>query len=150
LIGKFAPIDDGVLQVILKIDRSVLINTLQSGKDFMLDLVLSESASLADDMHYDFWPATLGHPFKANVKRKLYEDGYLIPHCPSPFTYHPCALSKSKIKVLNPVGSKSTEVFELIYTDVYRPFPKELYSSSKSVLTIIDDVSYFSSVVFLK
>jgi hypothetical protein len=73
-IGKFALIDDCILQVVRKLDRSVVINTFQSGNDFVLDLVPSESASLADDTDYDVWHATLGHPFKANVNRKLYED----------------------------------------------------------------------------
>jgi hypothetical protein len=143
-IGKFTLIDDGVLQVVRKLDRSVVINTFQSGHNFVLDLVLSESALLADDMDYDVWHAALGHPFKANVNRKLYEDGYLIPDCPSNFTCNPCALSKSKHKVPKPVEGKSREVFELIYTDVCGPFPNESYSGSKSFLSIIDDFSRFS------
>jgi hypothetical protein len=53
-IGKFALIDDGVLSVVRKLDRSVVINTFQSGNDFVLDLVPSESGSLADDTDYDF------------------------------------------------------------------------------------------------
>jgi transposase InsO family protein len=63
---------------------------------------------------------------------------------------NPCALSKSKHKVPNPVESKSTEVFELIYTDVCGPFPNELYGGSKYFFTIIDDFSRFSRVFFLK
>jgi hypothetical protein len=98
-IGKFALIDDGVLQGVHNFDRSVVINTLQSSNDFVLDLVPIKSTSLADDTDYDFWHATLGHPFKANLNRKLYEDGYLIPNCPSNITCNPCALSKSKHKV---------------------------------------------------
>jgi hypothetical protein len=47
-------IDDGVLQVDRKFDRSVVINTFQSGKDFILDLVPSESVSLANDIDYNF------------------------------------------------------------------------------------------------
>jgi hypothetical protein len=149
-IEKFALIDDGVLQVVRKLDRSVVINTFQSGNDFVLDLVPSESASLANDTDYDFWHAALGHPFKANVNRKLYEDGYLIPDCPSNFTCNPCALSKSKHKVPKPVDSKSTELFELIHTDVCGPFPNESYGGSKYFLTVIDDFSRFSWVFFLK
>jgi hypothetical protein len=56
------------------------------------------------------------------VNRKLYEDGYLILDCPSNFTYNPYAQSKSKHKVSKPVESKSTEVFQLIHTDVCGPF----------------------------
>jgi hypothetical protein len=78
-IGKFTLIHDGVLQIVRKLDRSVVINTVQSGNDFVLDLVPSESVSLADNTDYDFWHAALGPPFKANVNRKLYEDGYIIP-----------------------------------------------------------------------
>jgi hypothetical protein len=98
----------GALQGVRKLDRSVVIITFQCGNDFVLDLVPSESASFADDTDYDFWHAALGHPFKANVNRKLYEDAYLIPDCPSTFTCNPCNLSKSKHKVPNPVESKST------------------------------------------
>jgi hypothetical protein len=86
LKGKFALIDDGILQVIRKLNRSVVINTLQSGNDVVLDLVSSESASLADDTDYEFWHATLGHQFTANMNRKLEEDEYLILDSPSNFT----------------------------------------------------------------
>jgi hypothetical protein len=69
-IGIFALIDDGVLQVVRKLDRSVVINTFQSGNDFVLDLVSSESASLADNTDYDFWHPALGHLFKPNVNQE--------------------------------------------------------------------------------
>jgi hypothetical protein len=131
------------------LDRSVVINTFESGNDFVLYLVPSESASLADDTNYDVWHAALGHPFKANVNRKLYEDGYLIPNCRSNFTCNPYTLSKSKHKVPQPVKSKSIEVFELIHTDVCGPFPNKSYGGSKYFLTIIDDFSRFSWVFFL-
>jgi hypothetical protein len=143
-IGKYALIDDGILQVVRKLDRSVVIHTFQSGNNFVLTLVPSESASLADDTDYDFLHAPLGHPFKATVNRTLYEDGYLIPDCPSNFTCNPCALSKFQHKVPKPVEFKSTEAFELIQTDVWRPFPNESYGGSKYFLTIIDDFSRFS------
>jgi hypothetical protein len=65
-IGKFAVIDDGGLEVVRKLDRCVVINTSQSGNDFVLDLGPSESASFADETVYDFWHAALGHLFKAN------------------------------------------------------------------------------------
>jgi hypothetical protein len=143
-IGQFALIDDGDLQVVQKLDRSVVINSFQSGNDFVLDLVPSESASLANDTDYDFSHAALGRLIKANLNRKLYKDGYLIPDCPSNFTCNPCARSTSKHKVLKPVESKLTEVFELIHTDVCGPFPNEMYGGSKYFLTIIDDFSHFS------
>jgi hypothetical protein len=150
LIWKFALIDDGVLQVVRKLDRSVVINTFQSGNDFVLDLVLSESGYLTDDTDYDFWHAALGHLFKANVNRKLYEDVYLTPDCPSNVTCIPCPMSKSKHKVPNPVESKSIEVFELIHIDVCRPFPNESYGGSKYCVTVINDFSCFLWVFFLK
>jgi hypothetical protein len=81
IIVKVVMIDVGVLQVVHNLDRSVVINTFQSGNDFVLDLVLSKSASLADNTAYDFWHAALAYPFKANVNRKPYKDGYLIPDC---------------------------------------------------------------------
>jgi hypothetical protein len=149
-IGKFALIDDGVFEGVRKLDRSVVINTFQSGNDFVLDLEPSESASLGDDRDYDFSHAAVSYPFKANVDWKLYEDGYLIPDCPSNFTCNPCALSISKHKVPNPVESKSTEVFELIHTDVCGPFPNESYGGSKYFLTVIADFSGFSCVFFVK
>jgi transposase InsO family protein len=84
------------------------------------------------------------------VNRKLYEDGYVIPDYPSNFICNPCALSKSKHQVPKPGESKSTEVFELIHTDVCGPFPNESYGGSKYFLTVIDDFSPFSWVFFLK
>jgi hypothetical protein len=143
-IGKFALIDDGILQVVRKLDRCVVIHTFQSGHDFVLDLVPSESASLANDTDYEFWHAALGHPFKANVNPKLYEDGYLNLDCPSNFTCNPRAMSTSKHKIPKPVESKSIEVIELIHTDVCRHFPNESYGGSKYFLTVIDDFSRFS------
>jgi hypothetical protein len=74
-IRKFAAIDDGVFQFVRKLDRCVVIHTFQSGNKFVLDLVLSESASIADDTDCHFWHAVLDHPFKANRNRKLYEEG---------------------------------------------------------------------------
>jgi hypothetical protein len=53
-IGKFALIDNDVLQAVRKLDRSVVVNAVQSGNDFVLDLEQSESASLANDTDYDF------------------------------------------------------------------------------------------------
>jgi hypothetical protein len=149
-IGKFALIDDGVLQVVHKLDRTIVINTVQSGNDFVLDLVLTKSASLADDTDDDFWHATLGHLFKANINRKLYEDRYLILDYSSNFNYHLCTLSKSKHKVQKPVESKSREVVELIHTHVCGPFLNESYGGSKIFLTVINDFSRFSWVFFLK
>jgi hypothetical protein len=143
-------IDDGVLQWVRQLDRSVVINTFQSGDDFVLDLELIESGSLTDDTDYDFWHAALDHLFKANVNRKLYEDGYLIPDCPSNFTCNPCALSNSKHKLPQLVESKSTELFELIHTYVCGPIPNESYHGSKYFLTVIDDFSCVSWVFFLK
>jgi hypothetical protein len=78
-IVKFAQMDNGVLQVVLNLDRSVVINAFESWNDIDLDLVPSESPSLVDDMDYDFWHPALVYPFKANMNWKLYKDGYVIP-----------------------------------------------------------------------
>jgi transposase InsO family protein len=59
-------------------------------------------------------------------------------------------LSRHALLVPKPVESKSTEVFELIHTDVCGPFPNESYGGSKSFVTFIDDFSRFSWVFFLK
>jgi hypothetical protein len=97
--------DDGVLQVVHNEDRSVEIYTVYSGNDFVLDRVPSDSASLADDMDYDFWHAALGHPFKANLNRKLYEYGYVMLDYPSPISCNLYTLSKSMDNIPNPVES---------------------------------------------
>jgi hypothetical protein len=78
LIGIYDLIDDRVVQVVHMVDQSVVVNTFNSNINCVLDLVVSESAYLADEMDYDFWHAALGHPFKANVNGKLYYNGYLI------------------------------------------------------------------------
>jgi hypothetical protein len=49
-----------------------------------------------------------------------------------------------------PVVSKPTEVHELIHADVCGPCPNKSYGGSKYCLTVIDDVSRFSCVFFLK
>jgi hypothetical protein len=52
-IGRFTLIDEDLLQVVRKSDRSVVINTFQSGNDFVLDLIPSESAAPASDSEYE-------------------------------------------------------------------------------------------------
>jgi hypothetical protein len=116
-IGKFILIDDGMSQIVRKLDRSLIINTFQSSNNVILHLSQSESTSLTSDTDYYLWDATLDHLCKVNVNRKRYEDGYLIPDCLSTFTYNTCTLSKSKHKALKPVESKSPPVFDLIHTD---------------------------------
>jgi hypothetical protein len=44
-IGKFALIDDGVFQVVRKLDKSVIINTFESSNEFVRDRVRSESVT---------------------------------------------------------------------------------------------------------
>jgi hypothetical protein len=51
-MGKFALINDGILQVVRKLGRSVVINTFQSGNNFVLDLVPSESPLIVDGTDY--------------------------------------------------------------------------------------------------
>jgi hypothetical protein len=68
-IGKCALINDSVIQVVRRLDTSVRIKSFKSGNDFVLDLVPSEYASLADDMHYDFWNTVLGHQFKTEMNQ---------------------------------------------------------------------------------
>jgi hypothetical protein len=112
----------------------------------VLDLLSSESDSLADDTDYEFWHAAMGYPFNANVNRKHYENEYLILDCLYNLTFNLSTLSKSKNKDPNPVESKSTDAFELIHTDVCRPFPNESHGGSKYLLTVIDKFSPFSWV----
>jgi hypothetical protein len=70
-IGQFALIINGVLQVVRKLDSSVVINTFQSSNNVVLDLLPTESASIVDNMDYDFWPTALGHHFTAFMNRNL-------------------------------------------------------------------------------
>jgi hypothetical protein len=53
-IGMFAMTNNGGLEIVGKIDRSVVGDIFPFGNDFVLGLVLIESASLADDTDYDF------------------------------------------------------------------------------------------------
>jgi hypothetical protein len=132
-IWKVVLINDGVSQVVHKLDKSVIILTFQSGNEFIHDPVQSESGSLADDTDYECWHTLLGHLFNTNVIQNVYEDGYLILEYQSTFIRNPCALSQSKHKVLKLLESNSTEVFELLYTDVSSPFPNESYTGSNNV-----------------
>jgi hypothetical protein len=69
-IGKFAIINHPISQVVPKLDSSAVSNPFQSKNNFVLDLVPSKSASLANDTNYDFWHTFLIHLFNANVNRK--------------------------------------------------------------------------------
>jgi hypothetical protein len=90
-IEKFTLINDGILQVGSKLDRSIVRIASLSGNDCILDLIPGESASLADDTAYSFLNATLDHPFQTNVIWKLYKMDTLswIVLLPLPVT---CAL----------------------------------------------------------
>jgi hypothetical protein len=66
--GKLALINDGILHVVCKIDRSAVITALQFCNDCVLDLIQTGSGYLADDIDYDFWYAALGDLFKETVK----------------------------------------------------------------------------------
>jgi hypothetical protein len=57
------------------------------------------------------------------MNQKLYKDGNLIPHEAATFTANPYTVSTSKYQVLNPVESKSIEMFELIHTHISGPLP---------------------------
>jgi hypothetical protein len=58
-MGKFALIDDGGLQVIPKVGRSIEINSFESCNNYVLDLEPKESVSLADDTDYDLQNSTM-------------------------------------------------------------------------------------------
>jgi hypothetical protein len=82
-----------VLQVVRLLDRSGVLTISQSGNDYVLDLVPSESQSLVHDPDYDFWHPAIAYLFKANVNRILHEVGYLIPNRPTTFTSNPYAVT---------------------------------------------------------
>jgi hypothetical protein len=130
LIGNIILINDGVLQIVRKIERFGVKITSQFFNYFILDLVPSDSASPALDVHYKFWHTALCDPFQANMSQKLSHNGYLILDHWATFTCNLCDRSKSKHQVSNPVDSQSTEVCKLLHTDVCGPFPDEFYSSS--------------------
>jgi hypothetical protein len=71
LLQIYALIYNSHLQLAQNIDRSVMINTYQSTNNVVVDLILSDSASLTNDADYNFQHAILGHPFKANMNQKL-------------------------------------------------------------------------------
>jgi hypothetical protein len=106
---------------------------------------------VANAMDYDFWDTALCHPFKANVNRKLNNDGYFIPECLTSFTYNPRAGSTSKNKVLKQVEFKSIEMFELMDTDVYHAVLNKSYSGYKYFfnLQLLDFGGYFLTLLFI-
>jgi hypothetical protein len=52
----------------------------------VIEVVVSESASLTDNIDYNFLHAALAHPFKANMNQELYQNRYLIRDYVSTFT----------------------------------------------------------------
>jgi hypothetical protein len=97
--------------------------------------MISEDAYVIDD----FWHAILGHPAVSILTdTNVYEDGSVIPKSLRNFTCDTCHLSKPKYSILKPIVHKTTEIFELINSDLYSPFPDKLLAGSKYLLTLID------------
>jgi len=84
----------------------------------------------------------LAHFNIENIKTKLLKINIPIK-CPL------CSSSKLKNKPYKPAINKSKHIFELIHMDLVGPISTSLYGNSY-FLSILDDFSRFSRVVFLK
>jgi transposase InsO family protein len=139
-------VDNGILELKDKSDNRTFLQTRDIDNNFIVN-TCQNSAGAAT---YEFWHSALGHPAVSSLKPALYSDGNQIPAAPHDFECHTCRISKSKHSVPRPIGTRSTERFDLIHSDICGPFPHADLDGNRYFLTVIDDYTRFSKVYFLK
>jgi len=98
---------------------------------------------------FNYWHRSLGHSSK--IDHKLYDDGHLIPSIPADFTCEACIMVKSTNTVPSGIpGSRTTQPFELIYSDLSGKQPIPSYGNLLYYITFIDDFTRMGWISFLK
>jgi len=99
---------------------------------------------------FNYWHRSLDHSSKINYK--LYNDGHLILSIPADFTCKACIMAKSTNAI--PAGlkpeSRTTQPFELIYSDLSGKQPVPFYRNLLYYITFIDDFTRMGRISFLK
>jgi hypothetical protein len=81
---------------------------------------------------------------------KFYTDGHTLPKKPNYFLCSQCALFNSKHQTLSATKSKAISPYDLIHTDLARPFSTQSLGHASYYMILIDDFSRFTTIYFLK
>jgi hypothetical protein len=99
-----------------------------------------------------FWHEVLGHssPQQWIHAQKIYNDGNFLPKRPSNFHCSTCALFNSKHQTPSAKSTRSKKVYDKIHTDLAGPFSVQSLGKHVYYMTLIDDHSRYTEIVFLK
>jgi hypothetical protein len=98
------------------------------------------------------WHRRLGHRDIAAIKRLSndgFSDGIKIVNCGIEQVCECCLEGKMSRLPFNKSTSKSTEILELVHTDLCGPMTTPTPSGNRYVLTFIDDFSKYTMVYFV-
>ena len=102
----------------------------------------NKKSKVSSNKTFYYWHRSLGHSSK--IDYKLYDDGHLILAIPADFTCKVCIMAKSTNAILVglKLGSRTTQPFELIYSDLSGKQPIPSYENLLYYITFIDDFTW--------
>ena len=89
------------------------------------------------------WHARLGHASSSRVQQ-LASRGLLGSMSTENFNYVSCQLGKQPALPFNSSESISTNIFDLIHSDVWGPSPVSSIGGSRYFVVFVDDYSHYS------
>ena len=105
-----------------------------------LDFVVAAISSIHS---LALWQARLGHASSSRVQH-LASRGLLGSMSPKNFDCISCQLGKQLVLPFKTSVSISTDIFDLIYSDVWEPSPVSSIGGSRYFVVFIDDYSRYS------
>ena len=151
MLGHFRMVvEDGIITVERKCDHSPLFIPKIIHRCYqVLPLVRHNKIHTAAT---DFWHPALGHSstrFWSNAT-DIYADGSILPKRPSEFFCPACAKCNSNHSVPLSVSSpQSKNPFDLIHSDLLRPFSVESLRGCTYMRSYVEDKTRYSEVNFL-
>jgi len=141
---------DGIISVKMNSDDSVVLQaTLEHGAYQVFPIIQHGQIYITGT---DFWYQALGHNFTrywSNAKH-IYADGDILPKQLSHFWCFQYATYNSKEQAHKPVdGLRYKKSFDLVHTDLMRPFKVESMGCKKYMISLIDDFTRYAEVNFL-
>ena len=95
------------------------------------------------------WHARLGHAFSSRVQQ-LTSRGLLGSVSTENFDCVACQLGKQLALPFNSSESISTDIFDLIHSDVWGPSPISSIGGSRYFVVFVDDYSRYSWIFYMK
>jgi hypothetical protein len=105
--------------------------------------VIAASASI------ELWHSCLGHVSLPRIQT-LVSRGLLGSVFSSPFDCMPCQLGKQPALPFNNSESIASATFDLIYSDVWGPFPVPTVGGSRYFVIFVDDFSRYTWIYLMK